>query len=85
MEPLGCLVLYFDTDSVVFQSPTSEYLHHPDTTGSMGLWTLEKKEDNWFTEFKYSGSKMYGLKSCSGRKDGLKAKGFSLHYANQQI
>ena len=32
-----------------------------------------------------AGPKTYGLKSNSGRKDVVKAKGFSLHYANQQI
>jgi len=85
MEPLGKLVLYFDTDSVVYVSPTGEHLIHPDTTGVMGLWTSETTADDWFTEFVSGGPKTYGLKSFSGRKDVVKAKGFSLHYANQQI
>ena len=36
-------------------------------------------------EFVSGDPKTYGLKFFSGRKGVVKAKGFSLHYANQQI
>ena len=51
MEPLGHIALYLNTDSVMYVSPTSEHLIHPDTTGIMGLWTSETTADDWFTEF----------------------------------
>ena len=37
LHPLGERVLYFDTDSVIYYSPTGEHLIPPDTTGAMGL------------------------------------------------
>jgi hypothetical protein len=43
LEPLGKNVLYFDTDSVIYVSPTGEHLVDIDTTGAMGLWTSEAK------------------------------------------
>jgi hypothetical protein len=85
LEPLGRNVLYFDTDSVIYVSPTGEHLIEPDTTGAMGLWTSEAKGDDYFTEFCSAGPKTYALKSFSGKGDISKSKGFSLHYNNQKI
>ena len=85
LEALGRRVIYFDTDSVIYVSTDGNHIIHPDTTGAMGLWTSETSADDWFVEFVSAGPKTYGLKSYSGRKNVVKSKGFSLHYANQQI
>ena len=85
LHPLGERVLYFDTDSVIYYSPTGEHLIPPDTTGAMGLWTSETSVDDYFTEFVSAGPKTYALKSKSGKKDIAKSKGFSLHFKNQQV
>jgi hypothetical protein len=85
LEPLDRLVLYFDTDSVIYVSPNGDHLIPNDTTGAMGLWTSEADTDDYFTEFVSAGPKTYALKSFSGKKDIAKSKGFSLHFANSQI
>ena len=46
---------------------------------------IQDTAKDWFTKFVSGGPKTYGLKSFSERKDVVKANGFSLHYANQQI
>ena len=52
-------MLYFDTDSVIYVSPTSEHLIPVDTTGEMGLWTSEAEaEDISFFP------KLNGLNKC---------------------
>ena len=84
LDPLQRQVLYFDTDSVIYVSPTGQHLIPVDSTGVMGLWTSEIEEGDCFTEFVSCGPKTYALKSRSGKKDIAKSKGFSLHYANQQ-
>jgi len=85
LEVLQEKVLYFDTDSVIYVSPTGEHLITPDTTGALGLWTSELKVGDYYTEFVSAGPKTYCCKSFSGDKDVAKSKGFSLHYKNQQI
>lgn len=85
LEPLNRNVLYFDTDSVIYVSPTGEHLIPVDTTGAMGLWTSECEPDDWFTEFVAAGPKTYALRSHSGRKNIAKSKGFSLHFKNSEI
>ena len=65
---------------------TNEYTEH--AKSNVYISTLvsncTKMLMNWFVEFVSGGPKTCGLKSRSGRKDIVKAKGFSLHYANQQ-
>ena len=85
LDPLQHLVLYFDTDSVIYVSPTGTDLMPVDTTGQMGLWTPEIEEGDCFVEFVSCGPKTYALKSRSGKQDISKSKGFSLHYTNQQV
>ena len=85
LDKLKSLVLYFDTDSVIYVSPNGEDLISADTTGQMGLWTSEADEGDHFTEFVSCGPKTYALKSFSTKKDISKSKGFSLHYNNQKI
>ena len=84
LDPLKNMVLYFDTDSVIYVSPTGEHLIPVDTTGEMGLWTSEAEAGDFFIEFVSCGPKTYALKSKSGKRDISKSKGFSLHYTNQQ-
>ena len=78
-------VLYFDTDSIVYVSPTSEHLVTPDTTGNLGEWTSELSPDDHFVEIVSAGPKTYTMKSFSVEHNVCKSKGFSLHYANQQV
>ena len=85
LNPLQQSVLYFDTDSVIYVSPTGADLIPVDTTGQMGLWTSEIEEGDCFVEFVSCGPKTYALKSRSGNRDISKSKGFSLHYSNQQV
>jgi hypothetical protein len=85
LEPLGEKVLYFDTDSVIYCSPTGEHLVPVDTTGTLGLWTSEAPPDDYFVEFCAAGPKTYALRSMSGNNDIAKSKGFGMHYANQQV
>ena len=43
LEPLGSIVLCFDTNCVniiMYVSKTGEHLVEPDTTGALGLWAL---------------------------------------------
>ena len=49
-KPLGCLILYFDADYVVYLSPTGEHLINPDMACAMGLWTSKTNVNNWFME-----------------------------------
>jgi hypothetical protein len=84
LEPLQEKVLYFDTDSVIYVSPTGEPLLPIDTTGALGLWTSECKGDDYFTHFVSAGPKTYALKSHTGANNVAKSKGFSLHYSNSE-
>ncbi|CAM9787272.1 unnamed protein product [Heterosigma akashiwo] len=85
-EKLGELMLYADTDSLIYVSPTGEHLVPLDTTGELGLWTSELEDPNdFYQEFVSSGPKSYCLKSFSGRGDQVKTKGFRLHHKNAQL
>ena len=91
--PLGNHVLYFDTDSCVYKSPSGSHLVELNNQGELGGWESELKpvvvdgveQEDYFTHFVSCGPKTYYLKSKSGTQDVTKAKGFSLHYANQQV
>jgi hypothetical protein len=83
--PLGEKVLYFDTDSVMYVSPTGEHLIPIDTTGALGLWTSEAPSGDHFVEFVSAGPKCYALRSFSGNNDISKIKGCFLHYRNEKI
>ena len=81
-------MLYFDTDSVIYVSPTSEHLIPVDNTGEMGMWTSEAEIRDYFTEFVSCGPNLVTQDICTNikvwKKNISKSKGFSLHYANQQ-
>ena len=57
LEVLQKKVLYFDTDLIVYVSPTGEHLVNPDTTGNLGEWTSELPPDDYFVEFVSAGLK----------------------------
>ena len=57
LGPLGEKVIYMDTDSVIYVSPTGLPLIPMDTTGEMGLWTNEAKVGDHFVELVSSGPK----------------------------
>jgi G:T-mismatch repair DNA endonuclease (very short patch repair protein) len=85
LDRLGRNVLYFDTDSCVYLSPSGDHLVPPDLSGELGFWTSELPPNDYFVEFVSAGPKTYALKSFSGNHDVCKAKGFSLSYKNAQI
>lgn len=79
-------MLYADTDSLIYVSPTGDHLIPIDQTGALGLWTSElEDEEDYFEEFVSSGPKTYALISKSGKGNMVKSKGFSLHYRNSQL
>ena len=78
------MVLYFDTNLVIYISSNGSNLIPVNTIGEMGLWTLEAEEGDFFTKFVSCGLKTYSLQSKSGRRDIAKSKGFPLHFSNQQ-
>jgi hypothetical protein len=84
LEILQEKVLYFDTDSVVYCSPTGDHLVPISTSGDLGTWTDESPGD-FFTEFVSSGPKTYAMKSNSGKHDICKSKGFVLSVKNREI
>ena len=72
LELLDDKVLYFDTDSVMYCSPTDSHILPVDNSGTLGAWADEMKKS----------PKTYALKSSSGKIDICKAKGFTLSYKN---
>ena len=87
LEILQDKVLYFDTDSVVYCSPTGEHLVPISDSGCLGTWSDELKDTpgDYFTEFVSSGPKTYAMKSRSGKNDICKSKGFQLSAKNREI
>jgi hypothetical protein len=63
LEILQEKVLYFDTDSCVYVSPTGEHLVPISTSGALGTWSDELKDTpgDYFTEFVSSGPKTYAM------------------------
>ena len=55
-----------DTDSVIEVAPTGYPLIPIDSTGDLGLWTNEVKNNDPFIEFVLSGPKSYAIRSCGG-------------------
>ena len=84
LEPLREKVIYMDTDSAIYVSPTGAPLINIDNTGELGLWTNEGKQNDPFVEFVSSGPKSYGIRTHSGFNI-IKSKGFYLIHANRQI
>ena len=83
--PLGDKVLYYDTDSAVYVSPTGEHLLPVNKDGELGTWASELPDDDYFVEFCSSGPKTYSCRSFSGDRNVNKSKGFHLHWENSTI
>jgi hypothetical protein len=69
---------------VIYVSPDGNPIIPIDTTKTMGLWTSEAAEGDYFTDFCSAGPKTYALKSFNGKVI-EKSKGFSLHFNNIKI
>ena len=85
LEILQEKVLYFDTDSCIYVSPTGDHIIPVSSSGELGTWASELPPDDYFTHFVSAGPKTYALKSASGNKDVCKAKGFTLSFKNSKI
>ena len=83
LKGLGTRVLYFDTDSVVYEYSGESGEYVPDIGDHLGQWTNELKEDEYITRFVSSGPKSYAYKTSTERSV-VKLKGFTLNYANAQ-
>ena len=62
-------VLYYDTDSIIYISPTGDHLITPDTSGDLGMLSSELPVDDYITEFASAGPKTYAIKTASGKYD----------------
>lgn len=87
LERLQEKILYFDTDSCIYVSPTGEPLVPTvdSKLAELGDWTNELKNNDYFIKFASAGPKTYAAKSASGRNDVCKAKGFTLSFKNHKI
>ena len=81
---LGRRVIYFDTDSCVYEydeNDTSRYV--PEIGNNLGQWTNELEEGEYIERFVSSGPKSYAFVTSSGRKV-VKLKGQTLNHENAQ-
>ena len=78
---LGRRVLYFDTDSVVYEYDDRVAEYSPDMGDHLGQWTNELKAGEHITRFVSSGPKSYAfITNLDGRM--VKLKGFTLNHEN---
>jgi hypothetical protein len=75
MEPLDRRVIYYDTDSIVYESRQGD--EEPPTGSFLGELTHELKPGDYIVEFFSGGPKNYGYKTKSG-KTVQKHKGITL-------
>lgn len=90
LEKLERRVLYLDTDSVIFtQKPNEPTLPLGDFLGDLTDELAEYGEGSFITEFVSGGPKNYAFEVFSPQTKSkhylVKAKGFTLNYANSQI
>jgi hypothetical protein len=72
-------VIYFDTDSVVYEYNENDHTEYiPDMGDHLGQWTNELSEGEHISEFASSGPKSYVFKTNLGRKV-TKLKGHTLN------
>jgi len=80
LHKLGRRVLYFDTDSVVYEYDESNpQQYKPDMGDHLGQWTDELKEGQFIQRFVSSGPKSYSYVTNDGEKT-TKLKGFTLNH-----
>jgi hypothetical protein len=81
LQPLGERVLYFDTDSIIYQHNESQL--NPTIVNSLGGWTDELGGDQ-ITKYMSGGPKNYAYETRGG-KSICKVKGLTLNYRASQI
>lgn len=81
LEKLGDRVLYFDTDSIIYQHV--EGLYNPTIVNSLGGWT-DELEGGHITKFMSGGPKNYAFETDTG-KSVQKVKGLTLNHRASQI
>ena len=81
LERLQTRVLYFDTDSVIFKSESTDWMS---ALGDyLGELTNELNDDDYITTFVSSGPKNYGYQTRND-KTTCKVRGFTLNYRGLQ-
>jgi hypothetical protein len=81
LQPLGERVLYFDTDSIIYQHDDSQF--NPTIVNSLGGWTDELGGDH-FVKYMSGGLKNYAYETRGG-KSVCKVKGLTLNYRASHI
>lgn len=81
LEKLGERVLYFDTDSIIYQHVDG--LYNPTIVNSLGGWT-DELEGGHITKFMSGGPKNYAFETDTG-KTVQKVKGLTLNHRASQI
>ncbi|XP_062570462.1 uncharacterized protein LOC134232499 [Saccostrea cucullata] len=81
LQSLGDRVLYFDTDSIIYQHREGAF--NPTLGNSLGEWTVELDGDH-ITKFMSAGPKNYGYRTAKGTEV-HKVKGLTLNYRTSQI
>jgi len=80
LHNLGERVLYFDTDSVIYEYNEGDNEQYtPDMGDHLGQWTNELKEGQFITHFVSSGPKSYAFVTNDGERT-TKLKGFTLNH-----
>ena len=81
---LGERVIYFDTDSCVFEYDENDSsCYTPKIGNNLGEWTNELDEGEYIVRFVSSGPKSYAFVTSSGQKV-VKLKGQTLNHENAQ-
>ena len=84
LQGLGERVIYFDTDSVVYEYDESDHdRYKPELGNNLGQWTNELGEGEFIERFVSSGPKSYAFVTNTGRKV-VKLKGQTLNHENAQ-
>ncbi|XP_062575961.1 uncharacterized protein LOC134237834 [Saccostrea cucullata] len=81
LQPLGDRVLYFDTDSIIYQHREGAF--NPTLGNSLGEWTDELDGDH-IIKFMSAGPKNYAYRTAKGTEV-HKVKGITLNYRTSQI
>ena len=81
LNKLGRRVLYFDTDSVIYEYDDTELDEYtPDMGDHLGQWTNELKKGQHISRFVSSGPKSYAFITNDDEERTTKLKGFTLNH-----